>query len=129
MKLVQDRLKTLADVPLLTDYFFEDPTPNWAMISDNKQLRKYSRQELVDLLNATYETLSDIDARDPELVQDALNQLLEQTGEKPGVLFSIIRLALTWAPFSPALNETIAVLGREVTLDRIKKSIELSTSS
>ena len=99
------------------------------MITDNKQLRKYSRQELVELLNTTYESLSRLDAYEPQLIQETLNQLLEQTGQKPGVLFSIIRLALTWAPFSPALNETIATLGRNTVLDRIKKSIELSTSS
>ena len=127
--LVQDRLKTLSDLPLLTDYFFKEPTPNWAMITDNKQLRKYSRQELVELLNTTYESLSRLDAYESQLIQETLNQLLEQTGQKPGVLFSIIRLALTWAPFSPALNETIATLGRNTVLDRIKKSIELSTSS
>ncbi len=129
LKLVQDRLKTLADLPLITDYFFESPTPNWGMITDNKQLRKYSRQELVELLNETHEALSRIETYEPVLIQEILNQLLEKTGQKPGVLFSVIRLALTWAPFSPALNDTIALLGRETTLERIKKSIELSTSS
>ena len=99
------------------------------MITDNKQLRKYSRQELVELLNETHEALSRIETYEPVLIQEILNQLLEKTGQKPGVLFSVIRLALTWAPFSPALNDTIALLGRETTLERIKKSIELSTSS
>src|SRR3990167_4430979 len=31
LMLVQDRLKTLADLPIITNYFFEDPDPDWHM--------------------------------------------------------------------------------------------------
>ena len=93
------------------------------MIDDNKQLKKFSREELVDLLRAaqkSFET-SDFDA---ESLQNSLNSLLETTGQKPGILFSLIRLAVSWAPFSPALNDTLATLGRETTLARLQKAIE-----
>src|SRR5690606_33873031 len=33
LTLVQDRLKTLKDLPVLSSYFFEEPTPNWNMIT------------------------------------------------------------------------------------------------
>ncbi|MDR1970022.1 MAG: glutamate--tRNA ligase, partial [Candidatus Nomurabacteria bacterium] len=45
LAVVQDRLKTLADLPALTEYFFTEPTANWQMIDDNKQLGKLSRDE------------------------------------------------------------------------------------
>lgn len=123
LTLVQDRLKTLNDLPILTDYFFAEPAPHWAMVDENKQLRKLDRSDIVSLLHAAKEafTVCDFDA---ESIQAALNTLLETTGQKPGILFSLIRLAVSWAPFSPALNDTLATLGRETTLRRLQKAIE-----
>ena len=48
-----------------------------------------------------------------------LNDLLEVTGQKPAVLFSLIRIATTQAPFSPSLADTLAVLGKDRTLQRL----------
>lgn len=128
LALVQDRLKTLADLSLLSSYFFEEPTPNWAMIDDNKQLKKYTRIELADMLRQTTDALqtSEFDA---EAIQMTLNQLLETTGQKPGVLFSMIRLAVSWAPFSPALNDTLATLGKQTTIDRLTLAIDAAATA
>ena len=57
LTLVQDRLKTLADLPIMTSYFFEEPTPGWSMIADNKQLNLLSHDELVSFLTATKSAL------------------------------------------------------------------------
>lgn len=122
LALVQDRLKTLADLPILTSYFFEDPTPNWEMVQSNKQLAKLSTEELRALLEAAKTALHEAEFT-PEAIQEALNQLLETTGQKPGILFSLIRLSVSWAPFSPALNDTLATLDKEVTLERIQTSL------
>lgn len=129
LALVQDRLKTLADLPTITGYFFEEPTPDWAMVNDNKQFKKYSRQDLVELLQQTKSVLENDGTFSEASIQESLNSLLTSTGEKPGVLFSIIRLAVSWAPFSPALNETLALIGKERTLHRIEQAISMSTSS
>ena len=120
--LVQDRLKTLLDLPLLTEYFFAEPTPDWQMVDDNKQLKKLERQELVALLEATKQALS-MSEFDATSIQDTLNSLLETTGQKPGILFSLIRLAVSWAPFSPALNDTLAALGKESAIRRLDTAI------
>lgn len=117
--LVQDRLKTLVDLPILTSYFFTEPTPDWTMIDGNKQLKKLSRDEINQLLAQASEILAESEFT-PEAIQESLNALLEKTGQKPGILFSLIRLAVSWAPFSPALNDTLAVLGKETTLRRLE---------
>ena len=57
---------------------------------------------------------------DASTLQTALDQLLATSGLKPAELFSLIRLALSYAPFSPALNLTLAVLGRDRSLARLK---------
>jgi glutamyl-tRNA synthetase len=122
LALVQDRLKTLADLSILSRYFFEEPTPDWRMIADNKQLNKLTNEELTATLEAAYNTLHDSEF-DAESLQATLNGILESTGQKPGIVFSLIRLAVSWAPFSPALNDTLSVLGKTTTLKRIEDSI------
>lgn len=123
LALVQDRLKTLADLPILTSYFFAEPTPDVEMISGNKQLSKLEKTEVASLLEKARIALESSDYT-PEAIQETLNGLLETTGQKPGILFSLIRIAVSWAPFSPALNDTIATLGREKTLNRLQLAID-----
>lgn len=125
--LVQDRLKTLADLPLLTRYFFTTPTPDWTMADENKQLKKIDRADMITLLTTAHDLLSGSEF-DADTLQLTLNTLLETTGEKPGTLFSLIRLAVSWAPFSPALNETLEALGKDETLKRVKQAIETGAS-
>lgn len=123
LSLVQDRLKTLAELPLLTSYFFEEPTPNRQIIHENKQLKKLTGQE-IDTLLLQAKTALENSEWNPESIQATLNQLLETTGQKPGILFSLIRLSVSWAPFSPALNDTLATLGKEAVLNRLDAAIQ-----
>lgn len=124
--LVQERLKFLAELPALTDFFFRDLPINAELISGNKQLKKLAPSDLVTMLTAAKETLqaSDFSAQD---LTDRLNTLLETTGQKPGILFSLIRIATTQAPFSPPLAESLAVLGSGVTLRRLNAQLDALT--
>ena len=129
LRVVQDRLKTLADLPALSEYFFARPTPNWSMIDQNKQLKKLGRDEQIALLTeakAALENLTGADFANEEKLQNCLNELLQTTDSKPMILFGLIRYALTWAPFSPGLPETMRLLGREETLARIDAAIEVA---
>lgn len=123
LKLAQDRLKTLADLPALTSYFFEEPKEDLSLIESNKQLKKFSKAELAELLKKTLEAFEAQEIWTAEALQANLNRLLEETGQKPGVLFSLIRISTTWAPFSPALDETLEILGRDIVLKRLSHAI------
>lgn len=127
LALAQDRLKTLVDLPLLTDYFFVEPTPDWQMVVDNNQLKKIDKSHLVMLLKSAASTLVTSDFTTDALTE-TLNQLLVTTEEKPGILFSIIRLAVSWAPFSPALPDTLAVLGKDSVIARLNRAVEAATT-
>lgn len=120
LALAQDRLKTFKDLPALTSYFFEEPVRDDALITENKQLKKLSTEEISHLLSLVKTELEAVSDWNPETIQNSLNALLETTGQKPGILFSIIRIVTTWAPFSPQLNETLALLGKDTTVARIK---------
>jgi len=120
--LVQERLKYFAELPELTRFFFVDLPVKSELISNHKQLKKLSQDELLDLLHATQTSLQESDFTPEDLVE-RLNQLLETTGQKPAVLFSLIRIATTQAPASPGLAETLSVLGRERSLARLQTQI------
>ncbi|QQS19393.1 glutamate--tRNA ligase [Candidatus Saccharibacteria bacterium] len=120
LALVQDRLKTLAELPMMTRYFFSEPTENRALITENKQLKKLQPSEINALMAAARDKLQGVEQWDAEHILTALNELLEETGQNPGTLFSLIRIYTTWAPFSPALDATLALLGKDKTITRLK---------
>ena len=125
--LVQERLKYFAELPELTIFFFKDLPVNADLISNNKQLQKCSTEELRDLLQAAKTTLEGNSFTVEDLTQ-ALNQLLEQTGQKPAVLFSLIRIATTQAPASPGLADSLAVLGKDRSLQRLNEQLAALSS-
>lgn len=121
--LTQERLKYLAELPELTQFFFTDLPVNPELISGNKQLKKFEASELKALLEQAKASLEQSDFSADDLTS-RLNNLLETTGQKPGVLFSLIRIATTQAPASPGLAETLAVLGKETALRRIDAQLQ-----
>lgn len=123
LRLAQDRLKTLNDLPILTSYFFEEPAVDRSLITENKQLKRLSDDEIHELLSQSRTALA-VCEWTPEAIQHSLNELLETSGQKPGTLFSLIRIATTWAPFSPQLNDTLALLGKDTVLRRLDVAIQ-----
>ena len=119
LSIIYDRLKTLSDLRTMTGYFFADPAIDIDMLKGNKFLKKMSESELEELLKRSIAKLSGVPEWDEVHLQDALNKLLSETSRKPAELFSLIRLALSFAPFSPALNLTMDVLGRDISLARL----------
>lgn len=119
LSIVYDRLKTLSDLSTMTGYFFEDPRIDLDMLINNKFLKKLSESEIESLLKISIEKLTNLQEWNTDTLQDTLNALLADTGKKPAELFSLIRIAVSFAPFSPALNLTLDVIGREVALARL----------
>lgn len=123
LSVVQDRLKTLADLPKLSEFFFVPPKPNWAMIDGDKKLSKVRREELISLLDSAIDKLQNTNWEKDE-IQESLNELLVETDKKPVILFGVIRFALTWAPFSPGLPETMLLLGKNETIKRLETAVK-----
>lgn len=116
--LVQERLKFYSELPQLTDFFFEDLAVDPSLITTHKQLKKYENQQLHALLQTARNNLGACEW-DSDNLQECLNKTIETTGEKPVVLFSLVRIAITQSPASPGLAETLALLGKEVSMRRI----------
>lgn len=119
LSIIYDRLKTLSDLCSMTSYFFVEPEIDLDMLIQNKFLKKISESELENLLKKSVAKLTDLKDWNADTIQTALNELLGETNKKPAELFSLIRIAISFAPFSPALNLTMEVLGRDITLARL----------
>jgi len=122
LSVVSERLKYFAELPELTRFFFVDLPVDPELISGHKQLKKLSKEELRSLLEQAAEILQGSDFSVDHLTE-RLNKLLEATGQKPAVLFSLIRIATTQAPASPGLADTLAVLGKDRSLKRIADQV------
>ncbi len=120
--LVQERLKFFQELSELTRFFFVDLPVNPDLITGNKQLSKIEPSKLKNLLISSKEALEKTDWQVDE-IRDCLNKLLDQNQQKPSILFSLIRIATTQSPASPSLAETLELLGKEKSLQRIETSI------
>lgn len=121
---IQERLKFFAEIPNLTWFFFTDEIPvNMELIETHKQLKKIDKDVLKGLLQRAHDSLKD-SSFEVTAIQETLNQLLIDTDQKPAVLFSLIRIAVTQAPSSPGLAETLAILGKERTMKRIQTAYD-----
>ncbi|HSX23568.1 MAG TPA: glutamate--tRNA ligase [Candidatus Saccharimonadales bacterium] len=123
LSLVQERLKYLGELPALTEFFFKDLPADAELISGHKQLKKLEKNVLKNLLEQAKAALEQSDFSLDDLTK-RLNGLIEATGQKPVVLFSLIRIATTQAAASPGLAETLAVLGKDTSLRRIDAQLK-----
>ncbi len=124
--LVQERLKYLAELAQLTQFFFAEPdTSSVAKLYEHpvdKQLQK-NPPDYKNFLEAVIEELSGSDFSVPD-IQTRLNKLLKSLGTKPAILFPVIRIAATGSQVSPEIFGTLHVLGKEKSLQRLKKALQ-----
>jgi len=122
LALIQERLKYLAELPDLSRFFFVDLPVNINLITNNKKLNALGDDQLKSLLTKTISSLDSCDFSLSEL-NTILNQLLESTKQPPAILFSLIRIASTQAPSSPPLAESLVLIGKERTLQRLNQQL------
>ena len=68
---------------------------------------------------AGYEKLALVDPWDATTIEQALRELCEELGEKPRQAFAPIRLAITGSKISPGLFESLELLGKDESLQRL----------
>ncbi len=128
LNLVGDRLKTLADIPMMTRYFFSEPAPDLSLIKNHRQLKELTNHQLAGLLESAKSALDTSNFTADDL-RSRLTGLLGNTGQKPAVLLGLIRIAVTWAPFSPELAATLSLLGKPAVIKRLDGAISLFRQS
>ena len=121
LSLVQERLKFLSELPELTSFFFKKPELTKAELLDVKGLEGEAQAK--QFITHTLNLIKNSDFS-PEDLQIKLNQALEDLETKPAVLFALLRNTLTGARFTPPLNDTMSVLGKDEAVERLSLSIQ-----
>ena len=124
LKLAQERLKTLKDIPAITECFFYEPVPDWSIVESDKNLQTIDLDTRRNILQSAHDSLAQLTDFSADNIQLCLNDILVKTGQKPAVAFSLIRYALSWAKFSPSLNQMMETLNQGKSLKRLLKAIE-----
>jgi glutamyl-tRNA synthetase len=82
------------------------------------------------LLSDALEALRQTEPFDPKELETALGRILADRDVNPGKLYQPIRVAITGTSVSPGIFESLAVLGKERSLDRIERALaRLSTET
>ncbi len=117
-EIAQEKAQTLAEVWPLVRFLFEEP------VDDEKAWKKVMKEGSGEVLAAAADALAGADPFEPGPIEAALAPLLERFGLKPGKLYQPIRVAITGSAVSPGIFESLAVLGRERSLQRIRAAAE-----
>jgi glutamyl-tRNA synthetase len=122
--IAQEKAQTLNEVWPLIAFLFEEPE------TDEKAWRKVMKDGALPLLSEALEALRGTDSFEPEELETALGRILAEHDVKPGKLYQPIRVAITGTSVSPGIFESLAVLGKNRSLERIERAVErLSTES
>ncbi|NLE09057.1 MAG: glutamate--tRNA ligase [Dehalococcoidales bacterium] len=120
LALVQERAKTLAEVPDLVSFLFTDDIRYGAELFVDK---KTTKEDAVKALEASLEKLKPLEPFTSETMEALLRPMAEILGMKTGQLFGALRTATTGRTAAPPLFQTMEVLGKDRCLRRIEEAL------
>ena len=116
--LIKERIKTLADATPMLGFLFVDGPIEYddpaALIG-----KKMTATDSIVALDAALAALPEVDPWTHGTIEACLRSLPESTGLKLRDLLTPVRVAVTGSNVSPPLFETLEILGRERTMERL----------
>jgi glutamyl-tRNA synthetase len=114
MPLIRERMKTLREAPDLLRFLFSDD------IALNEKARGLIAKAPAGYLGRVADALERTELWDPDGVREALDALAEAEGLNRTKAFQPVRAAVTGSNISPPLPESLALLGKERTVARLR---------
>jgi glutamyl-tRNA synthetase len=108
--LVQEKIATLGEFPAFAGFLFARVEPDPEEVGDGP------------MLPAVVKRLAEVEPFEAAQIEAALREVAERLGLKPREAFQPVRLALTGSPVSPGLFESLELLGKDESLDRLAGS-------
>jgi glutamyl-tRNA synthetase len=102
--LVQEKIEKLSQYPDFARFFFEPVSPDGA---DPETCR------------AAYVALEPVEPWEASRIEEALRAFAERIGQKPRQAFAPVRRAVTGSNVSPGLFESLELLGKDESLNRL----------
>jgi glutamyl-tRNA synthetase len=121
LALIQERVKTLAEVPQLADFFFVDEPQHDLGLFLKGRLDGKSTTGAITVASQKLEKLATWDAA---ALESVLRPLAAELNLRTGEFFGLLRVAVTGRTAAPPLFQTMAVLGKEKCLKRLKIALQ-----
>jgi glutamyl-tRNA synthetase len=109
--LVQEKIETLGKFPDFARFLFEAVGPADGFDETGRRM-----------LEKTAGALAAVEPFEAEPIEQALRTTADELGLKPRQAFQPIRVAVTGSTVSPGLFESLELLGREESLERIRRA-------
>ena len=119
VKAQAERVKTLKELVEVSRYFYEDFAE-----FDADAAKKHLRPVALEPLQAALANLSALADWSQEAVHQVINATAEQLGVGMGKIGMPLRVAVTGSGNSPALDITLALIGKTRSLTRLANAIE-----
>ena len=119
--IIQERIVTLQDAVEIAGFFFEEDVHP---VVEELVGKKLTPAESAEAAQRAYQVLAALPEITPETAEGPLRALAGDMGLKAGQLFGILRVAVTGQKVSPPLFESMAIVGKEKVLQRIKDAIQ-----
>jgi glutamyl-tRNA synthetase len=107
--LVQEKIEKLSQYPDRARFFFESVNPDGADPA---------------ICRAAHDVLEQVEPWEASRIEDALRAFAEELGQKPRQAFAPVRLAVTGSNVSPGLFESLELLGKDESLNRLARAAE-----
>jgi glutamyl-tRNA synthetase len=107
--IVQEKIATLGEYPAYTRFLFEEVDPDPALIDGGRPV-----------LDAAEQALDAVEPFVADRIEPALRGLADRLELTPRKAFQSIRVAVTGSNVSPGLFESLELLGKERSLERIR---------
>ena len=114
----QERSKTLVELVERSAFFFREPEGY-----DEKAVKKHFKGEARAVLSALRERLESLADWEAGAIHGCVHSLAEQLDVGLGKVAQPVRVAVAGVAVSPPIDETLAILGREQTLSRLRKAL------
>lgn len=118
---VKTRAVTLADIPPMIDFYFQDP-----VAIDEAARNKFLKPKAAEPLERLAEVVGAVEPFDESTIEARVMEWLEQEGLKLRAVAQPARVAMTGRTKSPGLFEVMAVLGKPGTLARLREGARLA---
>ena len=122
--MVKTRIEVFPDIPALVDFFEELPEYSTEMYTHKKM--KTNSQTSLEVLKDMLPILTAQEDYSNDGLYATLTKYVEEKGVKNGYVMWPIRTAVSGKQMTPAgATEIMEIIGKDETLKRIRKGIEL----
>ena len=109
--IVQEKIARLDEFAGFAGFLFQDVAPDPALLDGR-------------ILGVAETALEGVEPWEAAEIEAALKKLCDDLGEKPRTVYLPIRVAVTGSRVSPGLYESLELLGKELSLARIRAGLE-----